>query len=251
MIMGEVVMRKILYVVVVSSLLSILGCRNVLINSDSLLATNRDDLIAGINSTESWVFKENVQGGSTSYTNKALSVLYSKGFFEAFGAPDATVMSFGTNESLHIYYGSVSYTSAFESFWRLAHQTVEAGSRCIVLFEGSHTIGELGNDLSDKTNVTLTKWFYDMHQLVGDREYLGNEYRFVIADMSHLIEDDRERYISDYVHLTLEGTIEAAKVIKAALATCPAGRWNFFDLEVGYYEYADGEGAAELPWYIR
>ena len=232
-------------------LLTTVGCRRVTIVSDSLLVTDIDTLLAGINNEESWVWTQYIHGGTTSFTNDILREIYSVGVVEAFSYPDATVMSFGTNEAVWIYNGDVDYNSAFESFWRLAHQAVEAGSRCIVLFEGSHLIGEFGNTFGDNTNITLTNWFYDMHQMEGEREYLGYKYKFVIADISQLIVDDRQKYISDYVHLTNTGTVEAAKAIKAALDTCPDGRWNFYDPDVGHYEYADGEGPADAPWYSR
>ena len=243
-------MKKIMALSLAVALSATVGCRNTVVNSDSLLATNQDVLFGEINGVDAWVFKKNIHSGSTSYTNKVLQTLYSEGFKAAFGIPDATVMSFATNEAMAIYREKVSYDSAFESFWRLAHQTVEAGSRCIVLFEGSHIIGNRESEQGIETNKTLTNWFYDMHQLEGDREYLGYKYKFVIADISGLIEDDRGKYIADYVHLTEEGTMEAGKAIKAALATCPDGRWNFYD-PVTKYTYADGESASVEPWHIR
>jgi hypothetical protein len=238
-------MKRLLVLLLIGLMLSNIGCRRVTIVSDSLLATDKAVLFSHINTEDNWIYTDHIVGGTTSYTNPILKDIYSIGMVEAFSYPDATVMSFGTNEAAAIYQGKVDYESAFESFWRLAHQAVEAGSRCIVLFEGSHTIYSPDQAVQASLNSTLTNWFYDMHQMEGVRVYLDYEYKFVIASISDIIETDVTRYISDYVHLTQEGTIEAGKAISNALNSCPDGRWVF---EANTLK--EGETPSTPPHYI-
>lgn len=203
------------------------GCRRVTVVSDSLLNTHKEIVFNEIDSTESWIYTEHIHNGTTSYTNPIRTVISSSGVSAAFSSPDATVMSFGSNETIAIYNNEVSYEHAFNSFWELAHQAVEAGSQCIVLFQGSDRIYADSSTVQIGRHLILKQWFADMHQMVGTRTHQGVSYRFAIADISEVILTNPSIYLVDYVHLNSYGSAVAGNAISAALNTCPEGRWVY------------------------
>jgi hypothetical protein len=177
-----------------------------------------------MSSQDNWVYTQYISRGTTSYTNPILKSIYSDGVSSAFGYPDATVMSFATNDMVKVVSGVVSYESSYRAFWRLAEQSVEAGSMCIVILEAAHHFTDRPNE---GIHSVMDRWFSDMRSMEGEHTYLGYEYTVVIADISEEINADWSRYIGDYIHFTLEGSTLAAVAIEDALNRCPPGRWVY------------------------
>jgi lysophospholipase L1-like esterase len=237
-------MKNIILMLIISTMILTVGCRRVTVISDSILSEDKQALFQQINNNESWVYTDYIFGGTTAYNSYIHDLIYTQGLKDAFSFPDAVVLSFGTNDINAVMQGVISYESAMKSFWRLADQAAESGSRCVVLFKGSTSYNQ--TDINMGGNAVLNQWFYDLAQKQGNRSYLGFNYKFIIADMSAAIESNRAYYLKDFVHLSPAGNIAAGQLIKNVLNQCPSGRWQH-----GTDTLKAGETAALPAWHLR
>jgi len=218
-----------LVLLVILALLALASCRRVTIVSDSLLAGVAEGIVVdAINSNvqESWVYTEHIWSGSTAYNNPINHQIYDVGVVDAFARPDAVVFSFGVNDMSAVVTGKISYESAVQSMQTLINQAVAAGATCVILLEACHHWVPANNDQAT-FREHMDKWFNHWRHLVGDNEYLGIPYSLRVANISDQIHADHAKYISDYIHLTLEGAQLAATSIVEQINQCPEGRWIF------------------------
>ena len=215
--------------VIILIALSCVGCRRVTIVSNSLVSGQCLEEVErkiNLNDGESWVYTKHNWKGSTSYNNPINYKIYEKGVAHAFGRPDVTVMSFGSNESRLATLGIISEQSGLQSMQTLINQAVVAGSSCIVLLEASH---HMRGDSSRNPlfSMHMDNWFDHWHSMVGENEFLGIPYTFLIADISKAIHDKPEKYLADALHLNEAGADLAAGAIVEQINQCPEVRWIF------------------------
>lgn len=205
------------------------ACRRVTIVSNSIVAGGCEKVTESklnSNNGETWVYTKHVWPGSTAYNNPINHEIYSSGVVSAFGLPDVIVLSFATNEMGGVTNGLISFESALQSMQTLVNQGVAAGATCIVLLETSHSLwGDPSTNPSFAMNMDL--WFDHWHNRIGDNEFLGSPYQFLIADISAQIHADPEKYLIDYIHLSPAGAELAAQAIVDQVNLCPEGRWLF------------------------
>ena len=217
--------------VVILIALSVIGCRRVTIVSNSLVSGDcLEEVERRINSNdgESWVYTKHNWKGSTSYNNPINDSIYDDGAPFAFGHPDVTVMSFGSNEMRLVTLGQISEESAIQSMQTLINQAVVAGSMCIVLLEASH---HMRGDptVNPLFSMHMDSWFEHWHSLAGDNEYLGIPYTLAIADISEAIHENPQQYLADALHLNEAGADLAATAIVEQINQCPEGRWIYLE----------------------
>lgn len=206
-----------------------MGCRRVTIVSNSIVAGGCAEAVESKlnnNNGESWVYTKHLWPGSTAYNNPINHEIYSSGVASAFGVPDTLVMSFSTNDMGAVTQGVISFESAVQSMQTLINQGVAAGANCVVLLEASHSFwGDPSTNPAFAMN--MDEWFNHWHDLIGDNEFLGIPYRFLIADISAQVHADPSRYLSDYIHLSPAGAELAAEAILDQVNLCPEGRWVY------------------------
>lgn len=222
--------RKILALLLLSVLaISVVGCRRVTLVSNSLVhgdCLQHVEEAINSNNGESWVYTKQNWRGSTSYNNPINHDIYNKGAPHAFGRPDVTVMSFGSNEMRLATLGIISEESAIQSMQTLVNQAVVAGSTCIVLLEASHHM--FGNPSRNPTfSMHMDNWFDHWGSKVGQQAYLGMPYLLLIADISDEVHQNPREYLADSLHLTDAGAHLAAAAIVEQINQCPEGRWIY------------------------
>lgn len=224
--------KKLLLISSVVLLLALLvglnGCRRVSLVGDSLLVCAQESIVNAINSNNgnSWVYKQHIRGGCTSYNNPVNTEIYSKGMEDAFGYPDVVVFSFGSNDMAAVAKDLISMESAIQSMQTLMNQAVAAGAQCIVMLESSHQFNA-DVPLGARFEMHMDDWFDHWHRRSGDNQYLGIPYKLLIADISNEIEGNIKAYIGDYIHFNQAGADLAAKAIVEKINQCPEGRWLF------------------------
>ncbi len=207
---------------------SLQGCRRVTLVGDSLFGCARDTIVEAIdnNNEKSWVYTEHIWGGSTAYNNPINHEIYSLGMEQAFGFPDVVVFSFATNEMSGVSQDMFSIQSAKKAMETLINQAVSAGAECIVMLESSHRFrGD--PDINSRFEMNMDDWFDHWHRKVGENEFLGMDYTFLIADISTQLEAELDTYIVDYIHFNEVGAGLAAAAITEQINRCPQGRWIF------------------------
>jgi lysophospholipase L1-like esterase len=208
---------------------SLAGCRRVTLVTNSLVKGQcLEEVESAINGNngESWVYTKYNWGGSKAYNNPINREIYSKGPRRAFGYPDVTVLSFGSNEMIAVQNDHISFESAVQSMQTLINQSVAAGSSCVVIFEASHHASGLP-EAEPLFSMHMDDWFDHWHSQVGEREYLAIPYRLLIADISDAIHENPTQYLADALHLNHEGAKLAAAAILEQVNNCPEGRWIF------------------------
>lgn len=221
--------RKAIVLILLSVVVVLSGCRRVSIVTNSLVSGGcGEQVVARINDNneQSWVYKTSIWPGSTAYNNPVNHIIYKQGVVSAFGLPDVVLLSFGTNDMGYVTRGEISYESAVQSMQTLINQAVVSGANCIVLLEASHSF--LGDPAIDPTyTMHMDNWFDHWGNLVGDNEYLGIAYRFLIADVSDEVHADPTKYLTGFIHLNKEGGALVAEAIVEQINRCPEGRWIF------------------------
>ena len=221
--------KMVMMIALLMATVMLTACRRVTIVSNSIVAGECEKVTESKlnnNNGETWVYTKHVWPGSTAYNNPINHEIYSSGVVSAFGLPDVIVLSFATNEMVRVTDGVISFESALQSMHTLINQGVAAGATCIVLLEASHSIW--GDPSTNPTfSMNMDRWFDHWHNLVGDNEFLGISYQFLIADISAQVHADPERYLVDYIHLNQAGAELAAQAITDQVNLCPEGRWLF------------------------
>lgn len=229
---------------IIMAVISLQGCRRVTLVGDSLLSGTRDTIIRAIdrNNGESWVYTEHLWAGSTAYNNPINHDIYSIGMAKAFGMPDVVVFSFAGNDMGRVSRDMIAIESAIEAMQTLMNQAVTAGAMCIVMLESTHRLrGDFA--INPRFELHMDDWFDHWHRQVGENEFLGIPYTFLIADISEQVEADLDTYIGDYIHFNAVGAELMAAAIVEQINQCPEGRWIF-----GAYELDPQASYAPNPY---